>query len=107
MSLDNELDSLASEIDPYDPFAAKRLRSLREAVSPTGNPAGWAGIDVFHAVNPAATASHVRERLSENTGHGKLERMRNILVLTPILFTWLGLTYAATGYRTAIRADHT
>jgi chromosome segregation ATPase len=48
-----------------------------------------------------------RRHASTNHTAARLERWRNLLVLAPVLLTWIALMYAAYGYRIAVDTDPT
>lgn len=105
MSIEAELRAMAIDVQEFNPAAAERLVSLATAFRPEGDLQGWAGVDVFRAIDPAGIVAAIRDQPLVNRGLANLERWRNFLALAPVLLTWLGLTVAAVGYRTAIDVD--
>ncbi len=102
---EKRLTNLAGEIRTIDPEAACRLDSLSRAISASGNPQGWGGIDVLAAVDPTGIAARMKTVTIGHRGLAMAEMVRNALALMPILLTWLGLFVATTAYRTAVNAD--
>jgi hypothetical protein len=103
--LEKDLTILASEVGEFDQHAAERLKKLAVAVSPGGDPSGWAGIDVIRAIDPPGTAAAIRDTFLVSRGLAWMEFARNLLALLPVVLTWVGLMYAAIGYHAAIVAD--
>lgn len=105
MSLESDIKQLAQRFHNSNTSLNERLESLALAVQPGADPGGWAGVDVLRMLDPAGTAAALRDRPLGDARLARLERWRNFLALLPVLLTWLGLTFAATGYRMAIEAD--
>src|SRR5438067_4695389 len=105
MSLDTDIKQLADRLRQSNPDTADRLDSLAEAVHPDGDPSGWAGVDIFEALNPSGVGQDVRESMLANKGLATRERWRNFLALLPVPLTWLGLLYASVGYDQALAAN--
>ena len=107
MSLDAELQEVADEVRDLNKPAADRLDSLRLAIQPGADPAGWDAVDVLRAIDPAGTVAPIRHQRLWSQRLARLEWLRNMLALAPVLLTWIGLMVAADGYRAAIAADET
>ena len=95
----------ASEVDPYEPTCAARLLSLAEAIQPDGDATSWAGVDMPSVLDPASVGDAVRDATERNRELALSEIVRNVLAVIPIMLTWLGLMYAAIGYKAAVDAD--
>jgi len=106
MTLAQELLDLSAEVAQHDSDGAQRLASLADAID-SSEPTGWETADVPAWVQVSSIEERVRAVRARPMRYARLERLRNVLVLVPILLTWLGLTYAAIGYKTAIEADAT
>lgn len=105
--LRDELVEAADEIREFDHFAAQQLESLADATVEDAPTDGWEHLDPIRAIDPSRLAMVVRRASVRNRTLGILELARNVLVLFPIFFTWLGLEIAISGYRDAISADQT
>lgn len=105
MTLEADVKSLADRLRPINAPAADRLESLHEALAPDGEAGGWAGVDVFDALDPAGVAGDLRSAPLEDSHLAGRERLRNLLVLLPVPLTWFGLMYGAVGYSAAIAAQ--
>lgn len=104
MTLAQQLLDLSAEVSQHDGDGAERLASLAAAID-SPDPTGWETADVPAWIQASSIEERIRAVRSRPMRYARLERLRNILVLVPILLTWLGLTYAAIGYRAAIAKD--
>lgn len=100
-----DLRAVAKELQTWNPKAAERVRRVADAVEePKGNE-NWAGFDARDAVDLPTIVSSLHDTHSRPHLVSQLERIRNMLVLVPILITWAGLWQAMTAYGRAVQGD--
>ena len=100
-----ELRQVAHELEDWDPAGASRIELLADAIDSPSENDGWAGADARDAVGLDSIIDRLHDRHSRPHLVSQLERVRNLLVLVPILVTWLGLMYAASAYSAAVSSD--
>jgi methyl-accepting chemotaxis protein len=95
--LQARLESLASELENIDGDAADRLRDISEALDDGPRRRELAHLDVRSILDPQG----IEERAviqRRPAWLSWLEWLRNVLVLFPIAFTWIGLSQASANY---------
>ena len=107
MTEETGLLELESEIRPADPQTADRLRALHAVLVGEAEPGGWLTVSPFDVVDVDVVVARVTGAGHADGRIAKAEVARNVLILVPIVLTWLGLFYAAFGYQAAIKADPT
>ena len=96
---------MAEQLRGVDPRAADRLDDLSAALASSDTSASWADVDLRRAFNTERLAY---ARAVEATGGpasraiGVADRVRNVLVLVPILLTWFALAEASRAYSSYI-----
>lgn len=103
-----EIDGMAGQLDEVDPRSAERLRDLAVSVGSEENRARWADADLRRAFN-TERLSHLYATLHAGrfaaTAIGHADRIRNVLVLVPILLTWFALAEASKAYDRYLARD--
>lgn len=102
-----KLSELADKIERSDLGAAARLRDLGDALVGGSTADAWASSDLLSLINPSvlAQASVIRRSGGTTTGLGILELLRNVLVLLPLVVTWVGISQAVEAYTKLLSAD--
>jgi hypothetical protein len=100
----DRLHTLAEKVEPIMPASGARLRDLGDAVAGGPTADAWAGNDLFRLVDPDAIATLARHNASHDRFLGVLEFFRNALVLTPLLITWAGISFATSAYQRLLEA---
>lgn len=77
---------------------AVHLRDLADAVAGGPSAPRWAFVDVFRAFSPDDLGENL-----QNSGVRWFESIRNVLVLLPLIVTWLGIWDAVRGYDSLIK----
>ena len=95
------LESTARSLDDVDQRAAERMRALARAIATDDGRQRWAEVDLRRAFNTERLAYVAA--LDHEGGHAHstiagADRLRNILVLVPILLTWFALAEASRAY---------
>lgn len=95
------------QLQKVDPNAAARLDELERVVDDRGSTAApLSTFEMYQMINPEAIEE---QAIIYNQGEqqilGLLEWMRNVLILVPVAFTWIGLSRAAINYNEAIEAE--
>jgi hypothetical protein len=99
--LQARVQSLASKLDDIDTDAARRLRDIAEAIEDPPRRRELAYLDVRSILDPQG----VEERAIAGRRPvwlNFLEWFRNVLVLFPIAFTWIGLSRASANYSAVV-----
>lgn len=94
------LDSVQTRIQPINPVAAAQFHTLRQRVAQSG-PGELDSTELHSVIDPQALeeqATSYYELESRPTWLGKVELVRNVLVLVPIMLTWFELWHAAGAY---------
>jgi hypothetical protein len=101
VELADHLDDMASTLQPVDARAAERMRSLARAVATDEGRQRWAEVDLRRAFNTERLAYAYALRHEGGYAHSTIagaDRLRNVLVLLPILLTWFALAEASRAY---------
>ena len=106
--LAGDLEEMAQSLEDIDARAAQRLRSLARAVATDEGRQRWAEVDLRRAFNTEHLA--YASALEHEGGYasstiGTADRIRNVLVLVPILLTWFALAEASRAYAAFIAAN--
>lgn len=105
MMSSSELRQIAERVGRFDAAGSERILAAADAIDDPGSHPGWAGADLRDAVAVESIVERLHDRHARPQLTSQLERVRNLLVLVPILITWLGLWYAASAYRAVTGAD--
>jgi DNA repair exonuclease SbcCD ATPase subunit len=99
--LAEELDGMAEQLGEVDPRAAERLRDLAASVASEEGRARWSDVDLRRAFNTERLSQAYAIRHAGRFAASAIEqadRVRNVLVLVPILLTWFALAEASKAY---------
>lgn len=104
----DQLDGIATSIDRVDARSARRLGELATALTTETGRQRWSDVDLQRAFN-TDRLSHAYAVEHEGGYAPNLvevaDKVRNVLVLVPILLTWAALGEAATAYDRYIREN--
>jgi chromosome segregation ATPase len=103
--LAESLNELSRTLDPVDERAAERMRALARAVATDEGRQRWAEVDLRRAFNTERIAYAYALDKEGGYAHSTIagaDRLRNILVLVPILLTWFALAEATKAYNAFI-----
>jgi hypothetical protein len=95
--LHTQVEALALELDEIDGDAAERLRDIRAMLEEGPQRRELAYLDARSVLDPQG----IEERVIIHRRPGWInwvEWLRNVLVLFPIAFTWIGLSQASVNY---------
>src|ERR687897_364120 len=99
--LAEHLEEMAATLEPVDSRAADRMRGLARAVATDEGRQRWAEVDLRRVFNTERLAYALALEREGGYAHSTIagaDRLRNILVLVPILLTWFALAEAARAY---------
>ncbi len=107
LDLPARLGALATRIQPYDQDAGNRLTWIASQLPNPQDPRKSfdhiINLSPYEAINTDAIERRVMEHPpSFPRGYGVLETARNVLVLAPILVTWIALSIASHNYAETI-----
>ena len=97
----HDLQRMAETLQEVDPRAAERMRSLARAVVTDEGRQRWAEVDLRRAFNTERLAYASALEHEGGYAHSTIagaDRLRNVLVLVPILLTWFALAEASKAY---------
>ncbi len=93
------LYDLADRLDTNgNASTAARLRDLADAVAGSPSAPEWALVDIFRVFSPDDLAEHPRDGVAR-----WFEFFRNVLVLLPLIVTWVGIWTAVESYHGLIK----
>jgi hypothetical protein len=95
----------SKDFDPIDASIASKLRSLAAALDGGAKTQVWAHCDLFRILNPERLAQVIVGERPTMLWIGWLELLRNVLVLLPLVITWVGIAVALPSYYTMINVD--
>jgi hypothetical protein len=104
--LDQELESLETEIKRFDERGAGRIQALRESlVKPMP---GWNGLEVRTYIEPDLIVEAYRHHPASGAtawlGLARfLEGLRNVVIFLPIMITWFGIAQASNAYQALLQ----
>src|SRR5215204_6578227 len=99
--LAEHLEEMAGILQPVDARAADRMSGLALAVATDEGRQRWAEVDLRRVFNTERLAYALALEREGGYAHSTIagaDRLRNILVLVPILLTWFALAEAARAY---------
>lgn len=99
--ISDEIRSMAAAIKPVDDRSATRLTSLADAMTSPGGVQHWSDVDlrrVFNVERLSYLYALNRQGGYRSTVVETVDRVRNVLVLVPILLTWAALAEATRAY---------
>jgi archaellum component FlaC len=97
----NELEAMSASLGEVDSRAAQRLQDLASSVSTDAGRLRWADVDLRRAFNTEKLAHAYAVRREGGfvpPSVDKADKVRNVLVLLPILLTWAALAEASRAY---------
>jgi hypothetical protein len=100
-ALARNLEEMAGTLEELDPRSSERMRSLARAVATDEGRQRWAEVDLRRAFNTERLAYVYALEREGGYAHSTIataDRVRNILVLAPILLTWFALAMASRDY---------
>jgi hypothetical protein len=103
--LAENLEEMATTLEPVDARAAERMRSLARAIATDEGRQRWAEVDLRRAFNTDRLAYAYALEREGGHAHSTIaiaDWMRNVLVLVPILLTWFALAEASRAYEAYI-----
>jgi hypothetical protein len=101
------LEALANTFESSDPKSANRLRNLRTAVGRGNNSDAWAASDIQNLINPEQIIERYKRQRTTDNAIAFLEWLRNILIFTPLVVSWYGISQAVQQYSVLIKSDPT
>ncbi|MGH2618595.1 MAG: hypothetical protein ACRDJC_25475, partial [Thermomicrobiales bacterium] len=99
--LAQSLEEMAGTLESLDERSSQRMRSLARAVANDEGRQRWAEVDLRRAFNTERLAYVYALEREGGYAHSTIasaDRLRNILVLMPILLTWFALAEASKAY---------
>jgi len=99
------LEAMSERIAPVDESASERMRTLARAVASDEGRQRWAEVDLRRAFNTERLAYALALKHEGGYAHSTIagaDRLRNVLVLMPILLTWFALAEASRAYNAFI-----
>jgi len=106
--LTDELSGMAATIGEVDPRSAERMEDLARAIRSEEGRQRWSDVDLdraFHSERLAHTYAVRREGGYASGAIGQADKLRNILVLMPVLLTWFAFAEAARAYEAYLTAN--
>ena len=97
----DQIDGIAASLNEVDPRSARRLRELATALTTETGRQRWSDVDLRRAFNTDRLSHAYAVRREGGYAPNTVEiadKVRNVLVLVPILLTWAALGEAATAY---------
>ncbi len=105
-ALARNLAEMADTLEALDPRASERMRSLARSVATDEGRQRWAEVDLRRAFNTERLAYVYALEREGGYAHSTIataDRVRNLLVLAPILLTWFALAMASRDYEAYLR----
>ena len=99
---------MAASLAEVDPRSAERLRDLAESMTTEHGRQRWADVDLRRAFNTDRLSHVYAVRREGGYAPSSIEfadKVRNVLVLLPILLTWAALAEASRAYQKFIDAN--
>jgi hypothetical protein len=106
--LSQGLSGMAASLSEVDPKAAERLADLSHSIGTEDGRTKWADVDLRRAFNTERLAHAYAVRREGGfvpQSVDRLDRIRQIMVLMPIILTWAALGEAVIRYRQYIDAN--
>ncbi len=102
------LDGMAASLAEVDPRSSTRLRDLGHSIDTEPGRMRWGDVDLRRAFNTERLAHSYAVRREGGYAPKSIEsadRVRNVLVLVPILLFWAALAEAALAYRRLLESQ--
>jgi len=108
VALSSEIEELAGTVSDIDRKAAERLADLAESLEGEEARLRWADVDLRRAFNTEKIA--LAYAIRREGGYiprivDRADKVRNVMVLLPILLTWFALYEASRNYQRFIEAN--
>lgn len=102
--LQDEIAGHAASLADVDPRASERLSDLARSIGSEDGRLRWADVDLRRAFNTdhLARAYAIKREGFKPTSVDKADKLRNVLVMLPILLTWFALAEASRAYKSYI-----
>jgi predicted nucleic acid-binding Zn-ribbon protein len=97
----DQIDGIAASLNEVDPRSSRRLRELATSLTTETGRQRWSDVDLRRAFNTDRLSHSYAVRREGGYAPNTIEiadKVRNVLVLVPILLTWAALGEAATAY---------
>lgn len=104
----SEIQGIAGSLSEVDPRSSARLQDLGNALTTENGRARWSDVDLRRAFNTDRLAHIYAVRREGGYSPRRIEladKVRNILVLVPILLTWAALAEASRAYNRFINEN--
>lgn len=106
--LTRELEAISASVAEVDPKSAERLNDLASSLETDESRLRWADVDMRQAFNTEQIA--YAYAVKREGGYvpaivDRVDRLRNVLILLPILLTWFALFEASRNYAKFIEAN--
>jgi len=104
----SEIQGIAGSLSEVDPRSSARLHDLGSALTTENGRQRWSDVDLRRAFNTDRLSHVYAVRREGGYAPKRLEvadRIRNVLVLVPILLTWAALAEAASAYDRFVEAN--
>lgn len=103
-----ELEAMAASVGEVDPKSAERLTDLASSLETDETRLRWADVDMRQAFNTEQIAHAYA--VKREGGYvpaivDRVDRLRNVMILLPILLTWFALFEASRNYASFIEAN--
>ncbi len=99
--LTDDLDGMVAALDEVDPRAAERLADLSQSIGSEEGRSRWSDVDLSRAFNSERLANAYALRREGGYSPASIEiatRVRDVLILLPLLLTWLAFYEASQAY---------
>lgn len=107
-NISTEISGMAASLAEVDPRSSARLRDLGNALTTERGRQRWSDVDLSRAFNTDRLSLVYAVRREGGYAPSSIEiadKIRNVLVLVPILLTWAALAEAALAYNRFINAN--
>lgn len=107
-NISTEINGMAASLAEVDPRSSARLRDLGNALATERGRQRWSDVDLSRAFNTDRLSLVYAVRREGGYAPSSIEiadKVRNVLVLVPILLTWAALAEASLAYNRYIEAN--
>lgn len=107
-ALSRDIQGLATTLGEIDAHSAGRMRDLAHAINTPTERIRWNAVDLRQAFNIERLAHQIAQRRVGKQGTRLIEfadKVRNVLVLVPVLLTWYALAEASQAYDRYLTAN--
>src|SRR5262245_58601934 len=108
VELTRELEAMSASVAEVDPKSAERLTDLASSLETDESRLRWADVDMRQAFNTEQIAHAYA--VKREGGYvpaivDRVDRLRNVMILLPILLTWFALFEASRNYAAFVEAN--